>query len=208
MREIKLYNYRELSAKSKKVAVANVMDRIQNGKISVGYLVDDVTFYMREQLEELGLTDLVPSWSLSHSQGDGVAFTGTISFEQYRPLLKGRLTSAESKKLNLLNALGYTPDINVVIMGHYTHERSMLFSYEDHFQLWAEDNYDGDATKFYTFLNVLMEKVEDRIREISIEFRDRGYEMLDAIFSEETARDYAENNDWVEYFEDGHIFIS
>jgi len=161
---IEAYLFSELSEESRK----NVRDWWLRCCNDDELACDDATEQFEYILAELGLpTDV--HWSLSCSQGDGVAFSGAVDVEKY--------TTAH-------NLRGWGPienvcSISITQSGRYTHWNSM--------DVVCEECYSEDSTDFWTtqFITQLVEHIDQRIKEVSRELEALGYTILDSYRTDE-----------------------
>jgi hypothetical protein len=120
-------------------------------------------------------------WSLSNSQGDGVAIYGTLNSDDAPKLEWGNGTTATLTRNSLSN--------------HYSHAYTMnvaVFRYD-------EDGYEIDSDCPEN------EQFADQIRDICRQLEQTGYDQIKWLTCEETIREYL-NNDYPRRFtENGEI---
>jgi len=120
-------------------------------------------------------------WSLSNSQGDGVAIYGTLNSDDAPKLEWGNGTTATLTRNSLSN--------------HYSHAYTMnvsVFRYD-------EDGYEIDSDCPEN------EQFADQIRDICRQLEQIGYDQIESLTCEETVREYL-NNDYPRRFtENGEI---
>lgn len=120
-------------------------------------------------------------WSLSYSQGDGVAIYGTLNSDDAPKLEWGNGTTATLTRNSLSN--------------HYSHAYTMnisVFRYD-------EDGYEIDSDCPEN------EQFADQIRDICRQLEQTGYDQIKWLTCEETVREYL-NNDYPRRFtENGEI---
>jgi hypothetical protein len=120
-------------------------------------------------------------WSLSNSQGDGVAIYGTLNSDDAPKLEWGNGTTATLTRNSLSN--------------HYSHAYTMnvsVFRYD-------EDGYEIDSDCPEN------EQFTDQIRDICRQLEQIGYDQIKWLTCEETVREYL-NNDYPRRFtENGEI---
>jgi hypothetical protein len=120
-------------------------------------------------------------WSLSNSQGDGVAIYGTLNSDDAPKLEWGNGTTATLTRNSLSN--------------HYSHAYTMnvaVFRYD-------EDGYEIDSDCPEN------EQFADQIRDICRQLEQIGYDQIKWLTCEETIREYL-NNDYPRRFtENGEI---
>jgi len=118
-------------------------------------------------------------WSLSHSQGDGVAIYGTLNSDDAPKLEWGNGTTATLTRNRLSN--------------HYSHERCInvaVFRYD-------EDGYEIDSDCPEN------EQFADQIRDICRQLARSGYDQIEALTSEEGIRGYLDGGDARRFTENG-----
>ena len=120
-------------------------------------------------------------WSLSNSQGDGVAIYGTLNSDDAPKLEWGNGTTATLTRNSLSR--------------HYSHAYTMnvaVFRYD-------EDGYEIDSDCPEN------EQFADQIRDICRELEQIGYDQIESLTCEEAIREYL-NNDYPRRFtENGEI---
>lgn len=120
-------------------------------------------------------------WSLSYSQGDGVAIYGTLNSDDAPNLEWGNGTTATLTRNSLSN--------------HYSHEHCInvsVFRYD-------EDGYEIDSDCPEN------EQFADQIRDICRQLAQYGYDQIKALTSEEAIHGYLEGGDARRFTENGEI---
>lgn len=186
-----VYQYDELSEKAREMAHQTL------AQLNLEWLEpDDLSYSFGLYLEERGFPKDDIRFSLSYSQGDGVAFYGTIDVGQYLKFYKKRTKYA---------ALLRNPNIDMSfrILGndyatYYSHAHTMYLQADFCYYL-------GDPTPR---MQELMANLEDELREaivsVSHELERMGYAELSYITSEEYIREQCEANEY-EFTEDGRL---
>jgi hypothetical protein len=152
---IQIFKLNDLSPSAKKNAIENYRDLFHK----YGYEIrDSLRYFFSEMLKEHGLPDEDIRWSLSYSQGDGMAFYGNIEFEKLlsaHPELKESLPNC-MKLLEIYNYQRLTRDkdtpvrtiehlcyMSIFKSNHfYDHERSMGLSidvYESDIECYLDE---------------------------------------------------------------------
>ena len=132
----------------------------------------------KELTKRVGLT---VEWSLSHSQGDGVAIYGTLNSDDAPNVNWHGASTATFTR----NSHGH----------HYSHENCMtvaLFSYD-------ENGYEIDADKATT------EMFAEQFRDLCRELARSGYAAIDDLTSEQEVLYYLEWSEPRRFTEDGDI---
>lgn len=170
---VNLYSINELEPKAKQKALNN----LRQDEFECGLVYQNVSEDFANILEERKL-DLKASYSLSHCQGDGVAFEGSLSKNDLV-----RLELATQEQIDKSHFM----HIDIKTVGRYTHENSMC--YTSYF----------DIDKNEDIMNIeaiIEEKVVNFIRALSLEFEKIGYENIDYYTSDEVLIETSEANEW------------
>ena len=120
-------------------------------------------------------------WSLSNSQGDGVAIYGTLNSDDAPKLEWGNGTTATLTRNSLSN--------------HYSHAYTMnvsVFRYD-------EDGYEIDSDCPEN------EQFADQIRDICRQLAQYGYDQIKALTSEEAIHGYLDGGDARRFTENGDL---
>ena len=142
-------------------------------EIMMDTLANKVTDGRESELDDLKLL-----WSLGYSQGDGVAFTGSI-------------TSAEAKGVRFPAGVGRVKFTN---SGRYTHHNSFSIEYFDHDDCEIYSDVEGH------------EVFREYWSDLSRELERKGYEVMEDLTSESRAREsLMEDDDNYIYLESGII---
>jgi len=178
------YSFNELSDKAKKKAIA-VLQQSESENLPAHF----VTEMLAEKLEATGYPSDKLMWSLSNSQGDGVAFVGRIDLDLVVPrLFKGD----KAARLLALLEEGHIR-IDITTKGRYCHSMSMLLDL----------TYSGDD-KDVALVDGLEEAILADIRRLSKEMEKIGYDQIDALTSEEAVIESAIAND-MEFTKEGTL---
>lgn len=178
MREVKIqvYKFDELSPAAKETAIQNERETIQiHDQEHISSCVND---RFKERLEELGLPTEDIRWRLSYSQGDGVAFYGSVDPAMFIeknnlgdkfPVLAKHLENADP-----ILKINKRPEFN-----HYDHWNTMVI----------EEDIESDGP--VADINIKREwslflgHVIDAMRETSKKLDDEGYKMIVDMTSDE-----------------------
>ena len=212
MREVikKVYKFDELSSEAQGKVIQDYIEGI-NWDVESEYILED----FKDSLRELGYPDEDVQFSLSHNQGDGVAFYGLVDVSH---VAKRLLTESDYKflmdvrdEINLQYAIvrnqyGY----------HYSHYNTMdiemeLESYSDRIDF---DDYEDDdveeelSSKIEEIAYELKELIKDDIKDVSKELEKYGYDYIDDVTNEDNVKQHllSEYGDF-EYYENGKLFV-
>lgn len=176
---VELFKIDELSPAAKEKALETHKD------INNDFFGDDFKEYMKEALESKGLPSST-EFSLSYSQGDGVAFYGVVDVMKF--------LSAHKLKTYFrnLHALIEDGEIDIKIgrnqFGyHYSHWNTMSVQ---------EYSYLNLSEKRERLLSELVEIISDKIKALSKEFEKTGYEWLEENEKEENIIETFKANDY------------
>lgn len=187
MREatVKVYSASELTGKAKESALEWYRGLWDSSD------ADAITEMFKSRLEEAGLSELEPRWSLSYCQGDGVAFYGRVDLEELaskQPHVKALLVS-ESIADDRLE--GFEMEV-ISISSHYSHWNTMRTS------VIAPDGMEDLGGK-------LCETLDAILVDLSRQLEKEGYTEIEYLTGEERFLETAEANEW-EFTENGELF--
>lgn len=224
MREeiVKVYQFEELTEEAKEVARSWWRRTLDEDFEPYTSMITDI---FKEQLEELGYPAEDIGWSLSHCQGDGVAFYGLIDYQMMDILVKRfyenkQLTDEEYSLYNEVTEEDFTITANIVRNSfghHYSHWNTMQVEIEnDDIDLFVMDfyglDYNDDEEEYnrrYNEIIKLIETIESlissEIKEVSRKFEKEGYEEIDYRYSNDVIDETIIINKY-EFTEDGKIF--
>lgn len=202
MREIKLFNFSELSKEAQAKAIE---DWRNNGNAFDNCSADILTDKFREELKSYGFDDDVRvEWSLSYCQGDGVAFYGSIDLEKVLPNHVDDFTKDELRRLYWLNKeFGVRIETVRNSYGYrYSHANTMDID------LYCDYRTDYRQTEQYDeVLQKLEEVVLNDIHSLSHMLEGVGYAFIERMESDEVIREFFEyNDDCYEFTEDGTLY--
>ena len=164
---------------------------------------DDVSFYIKGRLEELGLPNGDVSWSLSACQGDGVAFYGRVSLSEK---LLVTLMDRQKDQRSDLSSLRY-----LIAVGHYSVEyRLFRNSYGrryshgrciecEVYDVWGGDvsrlgGIGGTSRKIESVIHDIADMLLDYVREICDDLEGEGYQILWEAVSDDHIRDFCKEH--------------
>jgi hypothetical protein len=193
-RTVTVYKFTELAPKVQQKLIDREIKYLHEN-FDADYLTD----FFKERLEKAGLPHEDVQWSLSSSQGDGVAFYGRFNLRDY------------IKENNL--ALQYsdlTPGVLMDVSAEIVRKGSHRYNHSNSMQLEIIPG--GELTKAEeSSLKSLddhiashINHIASHIKDVSRELEKLGYSDIEDSTSEERAREQLENND-LEYDEKGHV---
>ena len=195
--ETEIFTFRELPKKGQEKAI---QDWREAGH-SLDFIGDDLSEVFKAELNALGLPDDNVQWSLGYSQGDGVAFYGTIDVEEY--LRKNKLL----KKYKSIAA-----DTSAQLQGensryHHWNSMQVLVYYEgdeirDLPEVGSGPKEWRPVTDKEKLLAEFEEHLKEHIEEVSRTLEKMGYDEIEYLQSDEQIADTLEANEY-EYTADG-----
>ena len=168
---ITLVTFDELDDKAKEKA-RDWWQRDDDFSFESEYITED----FKQQLKELGYPTDDIQWSLSHCQGDGVAFHG---FADEGAVLK-RLCMDQDPRIQAIDIGDIGIEIQDIMIGNYYHYNTMrvvVHGVEDE-ELERE----------------IETAVLEEVREVSRDLENKGYESVDYYASDEYIDDHLINN--------------
>lgn len=156
-----------------------------------GWVSESINDTFHYYLEERGMPTDDLEWSLSWSQGDGVAFYGTIDIEKYL-----RFTKQWSKFSHLWRSFDISASSSRNSWAHhYSHYNTMTVDLEPY--------YDKDPTeKQAALIKELDDLLSEAVKDISHELEKMGYAEIEYQTSFEAFKDSCEANEY-EFTEEG-----
>jgi hypothetical protein len=175
-----VYTFSELSPAAQKKAIEK-WRKIASENFDATMLTEN----FQQILEEKGLPDKDIRWSLSSSQGDGVAFYGTFDIVEY--IKKNKLTT---KYKDLMKVLPYNFTSQISRRGshHYDHYNTMEVD------IAGEGDYEMTPAQ-EALLKQLHDHIAKDIVEVSKKLEKIGYDEIEYQQSEEQAREYLGQDD-------------
>lgn len=221
MREIttitKVYKFNELTPEQKDLAI----EKWRKG-IDWSYESQSISEDFKYDLGELNYPTEDLEWSLSHCQGDGVAFYGKIGFEDMNAIVN-RLEGEEGCDIDieLYNDLSIN---DFLIYGkiyrnsygyHYSHYNTMIFELEHDDidtiveKLFALEYGQKGFDEKYQLIEKLFENIEqsvqDDIKNVSKKLEKQGYSQIEYVESDIAIIETIEANDY-EFLSNGDIY--
>lgn len=177
-REIDVYQFDELPAKVKQRVIEAYREHAWDA-----YNTEALNNIFREQLESLGLPSSNIRWSLSFSQGDGVAFYGKFDIEDY--LKANKLM----KEFGALRALDPLPYAEIVKVGShmYDHWNTMRVHLGPQTDL---------TPKKEALLSALREQIAQHIQVVSRGLEKIGYDEIEYQTSDEQIAEILRSNEY------------
>lgn len=179
------YEFSELDDKAKQVAI-EWMRRVENEDFDSS----SITEMFCERLDELGYPhdgQTSVQWSLSYSQGDGVAFYGPVDL---LAVAKRLLDRNEARKVKRIVDKGVLTITLSRLTHHYSHYNTMGVDYE-----YLADPIPEVVTK-------LIDLIKADIKDVSRKLEKIGYAEIEYRNSDEYLTDLIEGNDY-EFYKDG-----
>lgn len=178
IRQVEVYSFEELSPKAKERAIEKWRQREHE-------TFDNslITEQFEQTLQEKGLPTDDIRWSLSSSQGDGVAFYGRFDLKEY--LQKNKLSSRFTGLKKILDDIG--AEVSKRGSSHYDHYNTMEIDLD----------YRGDLTaRQKKSLEDLHEHLKEDVQNVSHQLEKEGYQEIDYLTSAEEAKNGIEANDY------------
>lgn len=160
---VRRYSFDELEGEAREKAITNMQDRLAEWLDS-----HEITDYLTGRLEDAlgGESALDIAYSLSYSQGDGVA-------------LYGRLYAKECPNLTLPDGTHHIE----LLKNRWTHHSS-------HYNTFNVEAYDVD----YEPIDLTGSVIEMQLRDLCKEMARAGYKYIESATSRESAISYLEDN--------------
>ena len=180
------YKFDKLSKASQDKAIENYK-RDFSGE-DANRQADDFERNANEELKSEGYGNLEVLYSLSHSQGDGVAFEGKVSADEVmdkNPEMKKKYKSLYGKGIYF----------DVKNSGHYTHFNS--FS--------VENNEYMDSGKNFKLSDELADDIRKDLQEKSKELEKKGYQYVDSAYDDDVIKENIKANEYT-YDENGKMW--
>ncbi len=185
-----IYTYDELDDSAK--------DRAREiiGSWNAEWEGDNLTDYFAEFLAEQGFPSDKIEYSLGYSQGDGVAFYGSIDLDVW--------FAANSRKTYYRTLRNYNPWARIDSnswSNHYSHSNTM--------DVIAGSEYDYSTNplvgeKREASLAELRDELEESVRDMSHKLEKLGYESIEYCYSDEAVRENCEANEY-RFTEEGEV---
>lgn len=190
-----LYSYEELAEFPE--AQERARDKI--GSWNAEWEGENLSYQFELILEEQGFPTDKIEYSLGHSQGDGVAFYGSIDVNHWLTVNK-RLTYYRTLRT-------YDPYARIDKNSwgtHYSHYNTMdvIAGASFHTDWWPfEDNTTDRKTQM---LGELRYELEESVQDMSHKLEKFGYDIIEHAYSDEAVRESCEANEHL-FTEEGEI---
>lgn len=214
--QITAYRFDELTAEAQHKAIVKLR---QSREWQEEVNEQAIEMFREDAIEELkgyGLPTDDFCFSLTHSQGDGVAFYGDVTYsDDLIIMLEDGYTLSLAHARMIRKYVEAQGHLGIYITRNsygyrYSHANTMNVELEtDNYMTiaenilldsgeWSEDDAGFEEEKeaydisFSEAFDALQEAMYTFIRELSVELHDKGYAMIDEYDSDESARAYAE----------------
>lgn len=190
-KEFKIYKYEELSGKAKEKVRQNYIDNLDP---------NDFTYMVIEDLQNMGLSNLRPYYSLGYCQGDGLCLAGHIDFDEITPELKKIFCkNFILPDYKIFNSLKEYSRIDFNHMGRYYHKNSVEID------IYVDGSFDDKKYNSHRKLaNKLIKNIKEWYFTKCNEYEEQGYEFFHGI-SDDELKEYCGALRY-EFLEDGTIF--
>lgn len=193
IQQLVLYEFEELDESAQQKALEKGAEILNEDGVC---LSDDLACHFGDKASEKGLPIDKIRFSLSCSQGDGVALYGRIDVPKF--LKRNRI---KTKWRRLFDFNGECR-IDMVITGednHYHHWNSMSvetsFTFSDHMDWWDKNQ---------AYVKSFEEFVAEFLRDFSKQLEKEGYEIIEDYTSKENVIAFLKANDWL-FSKDGKL---
>ncbi len=197
--QTELYYFDELSEEAQGVAIESM--QITFSDMVFGYSEEEIMEEMfKDHLSFKGYYNMMPEYSLSYSQGDGVRFVGEMDLVDMSDLLYRLLSENQYDMLMEANI-----DIELSIKSNsnwYFHEQTMSFYLTSN----VDDLYeDGKNEVLNYILDEFSKALIKDARNTSLELKKMGYDYMEYCLSYENVKNYLSESD-IEFYGDGRIY--
>ena len=186
-----VYNFDELSESAQQSA----LEWFAQGNQEC-YDPDDLTMVFQETLKQWGFPDDQIEWSLSYSQGDGIAFYGGIDVKQYL---------AHTKQTTKFRDLLRSPNIYIEA---YINRNSFGYHYSHYNTMYVGLDVSHDSVKLTANQEILADNLREglieHVVEVSQTLERMGYAELEYVTTREYIVEQIEINEY-EFTEDGKL---
>jgi hypothetical protein len=183
---IDVYRFDELAPKVKTRVIEKFRPQMWDSSDS-----ESLNEWFADRLDEVGLPSKKIGWSLSNSQGDGVAFYGRIDLREY--LEKNKLKSKYAELFQDDFSSYVELSIDKVGPHMYDHWNTMRVEW---------DTRTDPTPKQKQLLNDLQEHIREQTKDLSREFEKAGYADIENKTGDEAIEEFLEANDY-EFKENG-----
>ena len=181
------YKFDKLSKASQDKAIENYK-RDFSGE-DANRQADDFERNANEELKSEGYGNLEVLYSLSHSQGDGVAFEGKVSADEVmdkNPEMKKKYGDLYGKDIIL----------DVKNEGHYTHWNSFTVEVHNYYDMNDKELRKSDE---------LADDIRKDLQEKSKELEKKGYQYVDSAYDDDVIKENIKANEYT-YDENGKMW--
>ena len=197
--QTELYYFDELSEEAQEVAIESIQTTFSD--VVFGYSEEEIMEEMfKDHLSFKGYYNMMPEYSLSYSQGDGVRFVGEMDLADMSDLLFRLL--GENQYDMLMEA---DIDIKLSIKSNsnwYFHEQTMSFYLTSD----VDDKYeDGKNEVLNYILDEFSKALIKDARNTSLELKKMGYEYMEHCLSYANIKNYLSESN-IEFYGDGRIY--
>lgn len=188
--EVTLFDINELSEEAKARAINTIRERDY-----FGVLPEHITERFAEVLTEHGLPTDDVEWRLSHSQGDGVAFYGSMDGDDIKKLLEKVL--GDSKRIFIDHFELSAEIVRNAYGNHYSHYNTM--------QVFMERGKEYTTQNTKLAGKMIWDTIAETVVSVSRQLEKIGYEMVEANQTDEYIVEMCEVNE-MQFREDGAIW--
>jgi hypothetical protein len=197
---VQVYQFEELSDKAKEKAREWFKDKVLNNDFQ--HETDSITESFEEKLEEYGYPTDNVNWSLSYSQGDGMAFYGRI--DTLEKVAERLLDERKLKRFKTLVNAGLELILNIKrnsYGSHYSHYNTMYIDSDIYPSFICNGNY----KKIEKFCEEFIELIIKDVKSVSKELEASGYKQIEYYYSNEYVDQEIIGNEY-EFTEEGVIW--
>lgn len=201
MREMMIYEFEELKTEeAKALAIREVIESDYFG----GELSREIKDTFKSKLSMLGVEDLEIEFSLSYSQGDGVAFYGYIDNAHiWNWVDESALNDDEVKLLSLCSMGKANLDVRIE-RNHWGYRYAHWNCMEVTIPFYEGDNLPFNDERMEELMLGLESKIKDIVQLKSRALESLGYELIEEFESEENIARLLEEH-FVEFDEEGYL---
>lgn len=209
---VNLYKFEELSDEAKQNAIKHYRESMDWQIIS-----KSITEKFTEKLSAIGYPTDDLEWSLSYSQGDGVAFYGEVDMDKVINRLEHKGYDLNYDLYRAINNKGLTITARIYRNSfgyHYSHYNTMEVEVDgDSIEVMVEYLYgDLDENEYidkhdeiYDFLLKLKDCIHNDIKDVSKELEKEGYSDIEYYSSDEAIAEILIANEY-KFTEDGMMY--
>ena len=197
--QTELYYFNELSEEAQGVAIESIQTTFSD--MVFGYGEEEAMEEMfKDHLRFKGYYNMMPEYSLSYSQGDGVRFVGDMDLVDMSDLLFRLL---DENQYDMLIESGIDIELSIKSNSNwYFHEHTMSFYLTSD----VDDEYEDGKNEV---LNVILDEFSKALikdaRNTSLELKKMGYEYMEHCLSYENIKEYLNESD-IEFYGDGRLY--